>query len=259
MILLALVAAALGWRVLSSARWPRLDPVRARLQGFSEAARAYVRSAPGTYLYLFVLLITAWVLQTSSPRIAQRLLLERSTNLHHLASDPVRVLVASAFWVSAAWQVLPWAALFSLVLAPAERWLGTLRWATVFACGHVGATLSTAAGLWTAIRLDAVDESIARSADVGVSYGFFAVAAVLVYRLPRRLRLPYIAALGGYVVVALFVRGTFTDAGHLLALLIGFACYPLARSRGALESSATESGSLLSSSRFAVAVRRARR
>jgi thiosulfate reductase cytochrome b subunit len=117
------------------------------------------------------------------------------------------------------------------VLAPAERWLGTARWAIVFIAGHIGATLLTAAGLWTAIRLDAVNESVSRSADVGVSYGFLAVAAVLIYRLPRRLRLPYVAILGGYLAIALFTRGTFTDAGHLVALLIGFACYPLALGR----------------------------
>lgn len=231
MILLAMIGILLAWRILASSRWPRLDPLRRATRAASPRVRAYVRSARGTYLYLFVLLITAWVLQSSSPRVAERLVLERSTNLHHLATDPVRVLVASAFWVSAAWQVVPWAVLFTLVLAPAERWLGTARWAGVFAAGHVGATLLTAAGLWTAIRLDAVDESVSRSADVGVSYGFLAVAAVLVYRLPRRWRARYVAALGGYLVIALFTRGGFTDAGHLLALLIGFACYPLARGR----------------------------
>ena len=231
MILFAVLVVLLVWRLLASSRWPRLDPVRRHAQALWEVARAYVRSAPGTYLYLFVLLITSWVLQTSSPGIAERLVLERSTNLHHLATDPVRVLVASAFWVAAAWQVLPWAVLFTLVLAPAERWLGTLRWAIVFAAGHIGATLLTAAGLWVAIQLNAVDESVSRSADVGVSYGFLAVAAVLVYRLPRRLRLAYVALLGGYLVIALFARGTFTDAGHLVAVLIGFACYPLALGR----------------------------
>ena len=225
MILLAVIVLVLVWELLGrSSRAPWLRSV-------SRDARAYVRSAPATYVYLFVLLITAWVLQTSSAQVAHRLVLERSTNLHHLATDPVRVLVASAFWVSAAWEVLPWAVLFTIVLAPAERWLGTRRWAAVFAAGHVGATLLTAAGLWAAIRLDAVDASVSRSADVGVSYGFLAVAAVLVYRLPRRRRLPYIAVLAGYIAIALFVRGTFTDAGHLLALAIGFACYPLARPR----------------------------
>jgi hypothetical protein len=231
MIVLAVVALLLAWRVLASSSRPRLAPARTRAQALWARAHDYVRSAPGTYLYLFVLLITSWVLQTSSPGIAERLVLERSTNLHHLATDPVRVLVASAFWVAAAWQVLPWAVLFTVVLAPAERWLGTLRWAIVFAAGHIGATLLTAGGLWAAIRLDAVDESVSRSADVGVSYGFLAVAAVLVYRLPRRFRPTYVAVLGGYLVIALFARGTFTDAGHLVAVLIGFACYPLALGR----------------------------
>ncbi len=231
MILFVVIVILLTWRLLASSRWPRLDPVRRRAQALWELARIYVRSAPGTYLYLFVLLITSWVLQTSSRGIAERLVLERSTNLHHLATDPVRVLVASAFWVAAAWQVLPWAVLFTLVLAPAERWLGTLRWAIVFAAGHIGATLLTAAGLWVAIQLNAVDESVSRSADVGVSYGFLAVAAVLVYRLPRRFRLAYVALLGGYLVIALFARGTFTDAGHLVAVLIGLACCPLALGR----------------------------
>jgi hypothetical protein len=104
MILLVVLAFLLVWRFLASSRWPRLDPVRTRAQTLWEAARVYVRSASGTYLYLFVLLITSWVLQTSSPSVAERLVLERSTNLHHLATDPVRVLVASAFWVAAAWQ-----------------------------------------------------------------------------------------------------------------------------------------------------------
>ena len=231
MVLLAIAAPLVVWRILASSRWPRLDPVRPYARAAGVHARAYVRSAPGTYAYLFVLLVTAWVLQTSSPRVAERLVLERSTNLHHLGTDPVRVLVASAFWVSAAWQVLPWAVLFTLVLAPAERWVGTGRFAAVFAAGHVGATLLTAAGLWVAIRADAVDASVAHSADVGVSYGFLAVAAVLVYRIPRRLRVPYVAALAGYLVVALFVRGGFTDVGHLVALLIGFSSYPLVRAR----------------------------
>ena len=225
MILLALVICVVAWIVLARSRYAPL------MQSLSDVARAYARSAPGTYVYLFVLLITAWVLQTSSTQVARKLVLERSTNLHHLATDPVRVLVSSAFWVSAAWEVLPWAVLFTLVLAPAERWLGTRRWAAVFAAGHIGATLLTAAGLWVAIRADAVDESVSRSADVGVSYGFLAVAAMLLYRLPRRWRLPYGVVLAVYIVAALFIRGTFTDAGHLLALAIGFACYPLGRSR----------------------------
>ena len=229
MILLGIIVLVVAARLLASERWPRVEPMRHAWRRLSPRARAFVRAAPATYAYLFVLLVTAWVLQTSSPGIAQRLILERSTNLHHLARDPVRVLVASAFWFAHAWEVLPWAVLFTLVLAPAEQWLGTARWAAIFAAGHVGATLLTAAGLWVAIRVDAVETVVARSADVGVSYGFLAVAGVLTYRLPGRYRIAYAATLAGYVLLAAFVRGTFTDAGHALALAIGLACYPLAR------------------------------
>jgi hypothetical protein len=47
---------------------------------------------------------TTWVLQTSSTLIANQLLLERSTNLQHLANDPMRVLVGNAFWLSSPLQ-----------------------------------------------------------------------------------------------------------------------------------------------------------
>jgi hypothetical protein len=232
--LLALVALA---RLLNSSRWRALDPLRARWRRFEPRAAGFIRSAPGTYVYLFVLAITTWVLQTSSPGVARRLLLERSTNLDHLAHDPVRVLVASAFWITHLWQLVFWAAAFSLVLAPVERWLGTARGVLVFATGHVGATLLTAVGLWAAIRADVGDATLANARDVGVSYGFLAVAGVLTFRLPRRWRWPYAAAAVGSAVGVILYQTTFTNFGHLAALLIGFACYllaaPSSRSRAA--------------------------
>ena len=159
-------------------RWPRLDSTRERWRRFEPRARAYVRSAPGTYIYLFVLLITTWVLQTSSAAIARQLLLERSTNLHQLARDPVRVLVASAFWVSGAWELLAWLGLFTLVVTPVEHWIGTARTAAAFFAGHLVATVVAAAGLWAAIRVGLVSSSLSHAADVGASYGFLSVAAL---------------------------------------------------------------------------------
>lgn len=217
-------------RLMVADRWPRLAPARRVWALWTPRVVAYVRSAPGTYAYLFVLLITTWVLQTSSSRIADELLLERSTNLHHLARDPVRVLFASAFWVGSAFELLGWVVLFSIFVAQVERWLGTARTAAVFFIGHVGATLVTALGLWVALRADLVVSSVADAEDVGASYGFAAVAAVLAYRLPRR-RLLYAVALAVFAATALAVDTTFTNWGHLLALAIGFACYPLVPGR----------------------------
>jgi len=188
-----------------------------------------IRTAPATSAYVCVLAVTTLVLQTSSPRIANRLLLAQSTNLHHLARDPIRVLVGSAFWLTGGWQLLEWAALFALVLAPVERRLGSGRTTLVFAAGHVGATLLTAAGLWVALRFDAVVRCIVNARDVGASYGFIAVAALMTVLLDRRLRVVYASGIAAYIVWSLVSTHTFTDVGHLLAALLGLACLPLAR------------------------------
>ncbi len=215
---------------MSSEHWPRLDPARERWRRFKPRARAYVRSAPGTYVYLFVLLVTTWVLQTSSATIARQLLLERSTNLHQLAHDPVRVLMASAFWVSGAWELFAWLGLFTLIVAPVEHRIGTARTGATFFAGHLGATLLTAAGLWAAIRAGLVSSSLTDAADVGASYGFLSVAALLTYRLPPPRRAVYAGLLVAIVAGALALDPTVTSVGHLLALAIGFAGYPLVRS-----------------------------
>ena len=228
MLPFVLILAGVGVdRLLLSGRWPVLDPVRRLWREWRPRVLGYVRSAPGTYAYLFVLLITSWVLQTSSSRIANVLLQERSTNLHHLATDPLRVLFSSAFWVGSLTDWIVWVALFSIFVAPVERWIGTGRTAIVFVVGHVGATLITAGGLWVALRSDLVESSVANARDVGASYGFAAVAAVLAYRLSGRRRLLYAAGLVGFAGVSLALNHNFTYWGHLIALAIGFACYPL--------------------------------
>ena len=105
----------------------------------------------------------------------------------------------------------------------------------MFAAGHIGATLLTAAGLWVALRIDLVEQSVANARDVGPSYGFFAVAALMTAFVDRRLRRPYAVGLVVLVVALLAVSQSFTDVGHLLATGIGFACLPVAaRARTAM-------------------------
>ena len=117
-------------------------------------ATAYVRSAPFTFAYLGLLLATTAVLAVSSERGRTMLLRASSTNLNHLAREPVRVLVASALWFQGP-SVVTWALLFVVVLAAVEQALGTRRALALFAAGHVGATLLTALGLWIGIRAGA--------------------------------------------------------------------------------------------------------
>lgn len=226
-LLILICAVALSVQIERSARWTRLDPWRERWRPWERRIAAYMRSAPFTYVFLFVLLITTWVYDTSRPSIARSLLLEQSTNLHQLGQDPTRVLVASAFWLSSSWGLFVWLILFSLVLAPVERWIGSARTALVFALGHAGATLITAAGLWLAVRYEAVGTYVTHVIDVGVSYGFFAVAAVLALRLSGRRRVLYLAVLIGYLGATAGVIRDFTDFGHLAAFAIGLALAPL--------------------------------
>jgi membrane associated rhomboid family serine protease len=225
---LVLILAGIGVdRLLLSERWAGLDPLRRQWRAWRPRALGYVRSAPGTYIYLAVLFVTSWILETSSSRIANALLQERSTNLHHLTNDPLRVLFSSAFWVGSFADWIAWVALFSIFVAPVERWIGTGRTALIFLIGHVAATLITAAGLWVALRSDVVESSVVNARDVGASYGFAAVAAVLAYRFTGKWRLLYAAGLVAFAGVSLALNHNFTYWGHLLALAIGFACYPL--------------------------------
>ena len=190
-----------------------------------------VRRSPGTFILLTVITITSLVLDLSAEQAARTVLHHVSSNLAHIEQLRFGTLVASAFWLEDSTEIVPWTLLFFLVVAPAEAWLGTGRWLLVFAAGHIGATLATLGGLWLAIDFGIASRHLAHSVDVGVSYGFFAVAAVLVYRLPARWRLWYVAAVLIYPVWSTVANRGFTDFGHLAALAIGFSLYPLTRPR----------------------------
>jgi membrane associated rhomboid family serine protease len=192
-----------------------------------QSAIAYIRSAPLTYIYLFVLLITTWALQTASAPVAHKLLVEQSTNLHDLGRNPVRVLVASAFWLTGSLELVLWLLLFSLVMAPVERWLGSLKTGLVFALGHVGASLVTAAGLWLLVDVDLIERKVTHAVDVGASYGFVAVAALLIFRLHGRAKHLYVLALVGFLGIAAAWDQNFTAFGHIVALATGLAVAPL--------------------------------
>lgn len=190
----------------------------------------YVRSAPGTYVWLAVLFVTTVALHHMSPEFEEEFLRQRSTNIHELSSNPVRVLISSAMWIDGGYW-LPYALLYSVFHAQAERWLGTVRWLAVCVAAHVLATLISEGALLWGIRHGMAPESAVNTLDIGVSYALAGVVAVLVYRIPRPWRYPYAAAVLVVYGVPLVTGRTFTDLGHFTSVLIGFACYPLVRGR----------------------------
>ena len=226
MVPLALLILIIGIdRLVISERWPVFDPFRRIWRIWMPRAKAFLRSAPGTYTYLFVLIITTWVLQTSSSRIAEELLLERSTNLHQLIRDPMRVLFGSAFWVASTGELLFSLLAFSLVATAVERWIGTARTAAVFFFGHVGATLIVAFWLWASLNFTIVKSPTTSARDVGSSYGLAALAALLTYRAPSPRRWIYAGAIVLLIGITLILDPSFTNWGHLFAFGIGFLSY----------------------------------
>jgi hypothetical protein len=226
-----LIAIVLAWLAADLAirrGWPPAVRVAARWKQVQPSVLVYLRRSPVTFAYLVVLSVTTWVLLGTSDKVTNLLLLEHSTSLHELRINPVKVLIRSAFWAPG-YQFLPWVLLFAIILAPAEHWLGTRRLAIVFITGHVLATIGSATALWFAIRYNWAPKSLQVTTDVGVSYGFASVAAIFTFRLPSRWRWLWAVTLIGIGLAALFIGQGFDDVGHLLAIAIGFALYPLTR------------------------------
>ncbi|MFF1837681.1 rhomboid-like protein [Streptomyces sp. NPDC058231] len=192
--------------------------------------RSWIRSAPGTYLWLAILFVTTVLVHQMSPAFEEAFLRRSSTNVHELSRDPVRVLISSAFWIEGG-HWLPYAFLYTVFQAPVERWLGTLRWFGVAALSHVLATLVSEGVLAWAVQRGHAPQSSFNALDIGVSYALAGVVAVLTYRVPSPWRYVYLLAVLALYGTPLVTGRTFTDLGHLTAALIGLACYPLTRRR----------------------------
>ncbi|MFF8713825.1 rhomboid-like protein [Streptomyces sp. NPDC015184] len=195
---------------------------------------SWIRSAPGTYLWLAALFVTTVIVHRMSPDIEEDFLRERSTNLDGLSQDPVRVLIASAFWIDGG-RWLPCAALYTVFHAPAERRLGTPRWLAVVVLSHVLATLVSEGVLAWAIRHGHVPQSATGTLDVGVSYALAGVVGVITYLVPPLWRRVYLFSVLVVYGIPLATGHGFTDVGHFTAVLVGLACRPLVPHRTGTE------------------------
>lgn len=204
--------------------------VRTRPSAHS-AWTALLRSPASIVLY-GIIVATSVTQVFIGPEAAHRVTEHVSTNLANLLALRWPVLVASAFWLEGPGflqQLGVWFVLFLIVLVPAERWLGTRRWVLAFLLAHVGATVVTAFRLWLAVELGHQPHADRHAVDVGLSYGFLGVLALQVYRLPVRWRWAAAAALLVPLFLIFRIDRQFTDAGHVMAVLIGFLMYPIAR------------------------------
>ncbi|MFJ9695937.1 rhomboid-like protein [Kitasatospora sp. NPDC101183] len=204
-----------------------------------QAVRAYVRSAPGSYAWLAVLLVTTQIIRHVDHATADRILERRSTNLHHLQVSPVRVLVTSALWIAGGgWPT--YFVLYNLFHVPVERWLGSLRWISVAMIAHVGATYLSEGVLGWAIHRGLAPAKAVYTLDYGVSYALAGVVGVMAYLIVKPWRYLYVAGVLAVYVLGVHQHRDYTSIGHLSAALIGLACYPITRGRpGAFDPVAT--------------------
>jgi hypothetical protein len=224
----------------------RRSPERAKVDGVANASVRiqlrriwlavwhFVTGAPLTYGWLFVLMITT-IVQNELPRWQlHTVLLHRSTNIHALGTDPLDVLFSSLLWIDGK-NLEPYLLLFTLFLAPAEHWLGHLRWLTVGLTAHILATYISEGILYFAIEEHQAPERLVHARDIGVSYFLVGVMAVLTYHIARPWRWGYLGVLlviFGFPLLTMSRHGVnFTAIGHFAAILIGLCFYPMARER----------------------------
>ena len=157
-----------------------------------------------------------------------RVVATASTNLDNLRESPVRSLVASAFVVPRPGGLVLVAVLL-VVLAYSQRFIGRAGALVVGLAGHVGATVIVAVGLRAGIFHDVVDPSVRGASDVGVSYALACSMAFLTLFITGRRRWLWCGFLVVYWVLPGISAWTFTNTGHVTALLIGwlaaFVCW----------------------------------
>ncbi|UMB72427.1 rhomboid-like protein [Mycobacterium paraterrae] len=190
----------------------------------------FVRGAPLTYLWLTVLLVTTIIQRRLGERQLREFLVHYSTNIRHLATDPLSALFESLLWIDGYYWA-PYLILFTVFLAPAEHWLGQLRWLTVGLTCHVVATYISEGWLYLAIQYHDAPERLVRATDIGVSYFMVGVIAVLAYRVARPWRWVYLAVMIAVCLTQLVAAFNFTAIGHFSAIFIGLLFYPMARPR----------------------------
>jgi len=205
--------------------------IQDRAKGWLTAAWRFVRSAPLTYLWLTVLLITTIIQHQLGHRELHDVLIHGSTNLHELATDPLKVLFESLLWIDGRYWT-PYLVLFTLFLAPAERWLGEIRWLTVGLTAHIGATYFSEGLLYLEIQHHLAPERLVHARDIGVSYFLIGMIAVLAYHIATPWRWGYLAVLIIAFTVPLIIDPNFTAIGHFSSIFIGLLFYPMARGRG---------------------------
>ena len=190
------------------------------------------RESPFTFFYLSLLGAGSLTLGALDPQTRSDVLHASSTDVVHLASRPMFVLVASGLWVNSVFEFVLVAVIFGVAASLLERRIGTRVTLGVFLSGHVGATLLTEGAVAVGVLAGKLPSSALSRLDVGVSYGLAVVGAAALGLLPQRWRVGGVVALWAYLGSALVTDPDVTAWGHLLAAALGVAWWPALASLG---------------------------
>ncbi|MEV8317519.1 rhomboid-like protein [Streptomyces sp. NPDC059900] len=186
---------------------------------------------PFTFGYAAILALTSLLAQYADPALISALHRHSSTDVAHLTQEPFLVLVASALWIAGG-IASPYAIGFLLVLTALERRIGPLRTAGVFLLGHIVATLATEVPVGLSVLAGHLPDSSLHRLDYGISFGVAASVGALAGLFRPWLRWLVLAGFGGMLIDDLIAfTDPMTNWGHLLALSIGVATWPLLRRR----------------------------
>ncbi|MFF1693813.1 rhomboid-like protein [Streptomyces sp. NPDC058257] len=186
---------------------------------------------PFTFGYAAILAATSLLTQHADPSLISTLHRHSSTDVAHLTQEPFLVLVASALWIAGG-IASPYAIGFLLVLTALERRIGALRTAGVFLLGHMVATLATEVPVGLSVLAGHLPDSSLHRLDYGISFGVAASVGALAGLFRPWLRWLVLAGFGGMLLDDLIAfTDPMTNWGHLLALSLGVATWPLLRRR----------------------------
>ncbi|WP_420707120.1 rhomboid-like protein [Streptomyces sp. NRRL S-1448] len=206
---------------------PPRDPWARRAGNPVAWVKNWVRSSPGTHIWLLIIGVTSLVIASASEGLGQFLIHRTSSNIHELNEHPLPSLLISGFWIEKPGSFLLYVVMFELVHANVERWTGSWRWLLIVGGAHVAATLASQELVLLAIEGHQLPRSMTHVVDIGVSYGLAAAAGALTYRLRSPWRYGYLVGVLAFFAIPLTTGATFTDFGHAIALTMGFAAWPL--------------------------------
>ncbi|MFE3493779.1 rhomboid-like protein [Streptomyces sp. NPDC059175] len=184
---------------------------------------------PFTFFYCVLLVATSLYAEYGDPATVSTLLRGSSTDVAHLAENPLLVMVASALWVAGG-LASPYALGLVFVLTALERRVGSWRSAAVFLGGHTAATLATEIPVGLSVMAGQLPATSLHRLDYGISFGLLASVGALAGLLAPAVRTVLLTGVSAMLVQDLLAFGDpLSNWGHPLALLAGVVSWPTVR------------------------------